>query len=392
MGILYVLPTIVRETSGYKEKHKMRLLFHLVQKDFKRNRVITTALTVFLILSATFTAGGLRVSGIMISSLNALNKIAVPPEYVQMHKGEYSEEEFENFVEKQGDIKDALVVRMLDISNLHIVYMGETLEKCLMDNGFVTQNENFDYLLDQNNEIAVVQDGEIGVPVYYAENYAIKVGDTIVLRDGEYQKEFKVSTMIRDSTMNSALSYSKWFLISQNDQSELALHMGEWEYCFEFLLNENGTTTALENSYKAAGMPANGVAVNDQLFNMINAFSYGLTAFVIIAISILLVILSILCLSYIIRATMADENHSIGEMKAIGIPGKKIEKIYQIKYTMLALIAAFIGYLISIPFGDSFSKTIIRYSGYGSTQWMNNRYTRSKSCSKSKKNPFYKRW
>lgn len=259
---------------------------------------------------------------------------------------------------------------MLDISNLHIVYMGETLENCLMDNGFVTQNENFDYLLDQNNEIVVVQDGEIGVPVYYAENYGMQVGDPIILREGGYQKEFMVSTIIRDSTMNSALSYSKRFLISQKDQSELALHMGEWEYCFEFLLNENSSTAALENSYKAAGMPANGVAVNARLFNMINAFSYGLTAFVIIAISILLVILSILCLSYIIRATMADENHSIGEMKAIGIPGREIEKIYQIKYTMLALIAAFIGYLISIPFGDSFSKTIIRYCGYGSTQWM----------------------
>ena len=82
----------------------------------------------------------------------------------------------------------------------------------------------------------------------------------------------------------SALSYSKRFLISQNDQSELALHMGEWEYCIEFLLNENGSITALENSYRAAGMPANGVAVTDRLFNMINAFSYGLTAIVMIAI------------------------------------------------------------------------------------------------------------
>lgn len=348
----------------------MKLLLNLVRKDFKRNRVITTALAVFLILSAFFMSGGLRIAGIMISSLNGLNKIAVPPEYVQMHKGKYDEEAFKDFVEKQDDIEDVLVVKMLDISNGHIVYKGESLEKCLMDNGFVTQNEKFDYLLDQNNKIAVVQNGEIGVPVYYAEDLNIKTGDTITLRDGDYQKAFKVSAIIRDSTMNSALSYSKRFLVSQNDQDELALHMGEWEYCFEFLLYENASITVLENTYMDAGMPSNGVAVTAKIFNMINAFSYGLIAIVIIAISILLITISVLCLSYMIRATMAEENHSIGEMKAIGIPGKEIEKIYQMKYNILALVAVVIGYLASIPFGDFFSETVIRYCGYGSSQWM----------------------
>ncbi len=348
----------------------MKLLLNLVRKDFQRNRVLTTALAIFLILSAVFMAGGLRVTGIMLSSLKGLNKIAVPPEYVQMHKGDYEGDEFKSFVEKHDYIEDALVVKLLNIRNGNIVYKGESLEKYLMDNGFVTQNKEFDYLLDQNNEIANVKDGEIGVPVYYTEELNLKKGDTITLRNGDYQKDFKVAVIIRDSTMNSALSYSKRFLISQNDQEEVALHMGEWEYCFEFLLNDSTSTTVLENSYREARMPSNGVAVTAGLFHMINAFSYGLIAIVIIAISILLITMSVLCLSYIIRATMAEENHSIGEMKAIGIPEKEIEKIYQIKYVILVLIAAVMGYLISIPFGDFFSQTIVRYCGNGSSQWM----------------------
>jgi len=77
----------------------MKLLLSLVRKDFKRNPVITTALAVFLILSAIFMAGGLRVAGTMISSWNGLNELAVPPEYLQMHKGTYDEDAFETFVE-----------------------------------------------------------------------------------------------------------------------------------------------------------------------------------------------------------------------------------------------------------------------------------------------------
>jgi len=49
------------------------------------NKVITTALTVFLIISALFMAGGLRIAGTMISSMTGLNELAVKTEYLQMH-------------------------------------------------------------------------------------------------------------------------------------------------------------------------------------------------------------------------------------------------------------------------------------------------------------------
>lgn len=90
----------------------MKLLMHLVRKDFKKNRIISIALLIFMILSAVFMLGGLRIVGIMISSINGLNKIAVPPEYVQMHKGEYEEEAFKDFVESQEYIEDTLVIKM----------------------------------------------------------------------------------------------------------------------------------------------------------------------------------------------------------------------------------------------------------------------------------------
>lgn len=348
----------------------MKLLLNLVQKDFKRNRVITTALVIFLILTAILMAGGLRTAVTMISSLNGLNELAVPPEYLQMHKGTYDEEAFEDFVETHDYIKDSLIVKMLDISNANIIYQGETLEKCLMDNGLVIQNEGFDLLLNMDNEIAVVRDGEIGVPVYYAEELGIQVGDVITLHEGDYRKELTVSTIIRDASMNAALTSSKRFLISQADLDEISLHMGEWEYCFEFLLDDGTSTAVLEKDYRDAGMPSNGVAVTGSLLTMLNALSYGLVAFIIIAISILLIMIAVLCLSYIIRATMAEENDTIGEMKAIGFPGEAIEKLYQMKYIILVLVVGVIGYLLAIPFGDFFSSSVIMYCGYGTVEWM----------------------
>lgn len=348
----------------------MKLLLNLVRKDFNRNRVITTALAVFLILSALMMAGGLRVAGTMISSLNGLNEVAMPPEYLQMHKGTYDENAFESFVETRDYIKDSIVVKMLNINNSSIIYEGDTLEKCLMDNGFVVQNEGFDFLLNMDNEIAVVQEGAIGVPVYYTEELGIQVGDIITLRNGNYRKELTVSTIIRDAQMNAALASSKRFLISQADHDEISLQMGEWEYSVEFLLEDGTPASILQKEYLEANMPANGVAVTGSLITMLNGLSYGLIAFIILAISGLLIMIAFLCLSYIIQATLADENHSIGEMKAIGFPGKAIENIYQIKYIILVLAAAVIGYLAAIPFGDFFSASVILYCGSGNSEWM----------------------
>jgi len=348
----------------------MKLLLKLVRKDFKRNRVITTALAVFLILSAVLMAGGLKVAGTIISSLTGLNELAKPPEYLQMHKGTYHEEAYQNFVETHAYIEDSLVVKMLDITNANIIYQGETLENCLMDNGFVIQNEGFDFLLNMDNEIAVIQEGEIGVPVYYVEELGVKVGDVITLQKDDYCKELTVATIIRDAQMNAALASSKRFLINQADIDEISFHMGEWEYCFEFLLEDGTSPAVLEKDYIDAGMPSNGVAITGRLLTMMNTLSYGLVAFIIIAISILLIMIAILCLSYIIRATLAEENYTIGEMKAIGFPAKTVEKLYQIKYIILVLLAGMIGYLVAIPFGEFFSSSVIMYCGYGIGEWM----------------------
>lgn len=348
----------------------MKLLLKLVRKDFKRNKVITTVLLVFLIISFVLMAGGLRVAGTMKASLNDLNALAMPPEYLQMHKGTYDEKAFENFVEAHDYIKASLIVKMLNIPNSNIVYKNETLEKCLMDNGFVVQNKGFDFLLNMDNKIASVNEGEIGVPVYYMEELGIQVGDVITLRRDNYNNKLTVATILRDSQMNGALTSSKRLLINQADLDEISLHMGDWEYCFEFLLADGTSTAVIEKDYMDSGMPSNSVAVTGSLIAMLNNFSYGLVAFIIIAISLLLIMIAVLCLSYIIRATIVEENYSIGAMKAIGLSGKAILKLYQMKYIILVLVALVIGYLGGIPFGDFFSSSVIKYCGEGRVGWM----------------------
>jgi putative ABC transport system permease protein len=348
----------------------MKLLLNLVRKDFRRNPVITAALAATLLLSALLLAGGLRMTGTMLAAVNGLAEAAQPPDYIQMHKGDYDAATVANFVKTHDDMAAAETVRMLDLRNTALVYQGETLEKCLMDNSLVVQNQQFDYLLDQNNHIAAVAEGEIGVPVFYAQTLGIKVGDVITLQQGEYRKALRVATLIRDATMNSALASSKRFLVSPADLEAISCQMGEWEYCFEFRLADGAEPAVLAQDYRAVGLPANGVGITGSVLTLLNSLSYGLTAFVIVAISLLLIFIALLCLSYIIRATLAEEQATIGEMKAIGLPVRAIGNLYQLKYCLLMLAATVSGYLLGIPCGDFLAQTVVRYCGEGQTGWL----------------------
>jgi putative ABC transport system permease protein len=348
----------------------MSLIAKLVFNDLKKNKVITIALTIFLFISALFMAGGLRILGTAITSEEALASHAILPDFIQMHKGDYNKEKFEQFVAEHSYIKDAIVVAMLDIKNTSILYEGEDLGNCLMDNGFVTQNEGFDYLLDRSNEVAKVQTGEIGVPVYYAREYGMQVGDTITIHEGDFRKKLRIATIIRDGTMNTALASSKRFLIHESDLQEIAAVTGEWEYCFEFLLQEGTNTATLEKDYVDEGMPKNGVAVTSSLLKLLDTFSHGLVALIVIAVSILLVLMAILCLSYIIKATLLEESPTLGEMRAIGLSKKKIIGLYQYKYSFLMILSSIFAYIFAIPFANIFTESVVDYCGKGSAVWM----------------------
>ena len=347
----------------------MKLLWDLIYNDIKKNRVMSVVLTVFLLLSAVLMAGGLRVTGIMLSATKGLNQAAIPPDYLQMHKGDYNAAAVQDFSDTHDYIRDSQVVSMLNINNANLYYQGNSLESCLMDNGFVTQNSRFDYLLDTKQEIAAVQNGEVGVPVYYYEELGIEPGDTLLIQDGAYQKELTVVTLIRDSQMNAALTSSKRFLISEADQHDISSHTGEWEYSLEYLLQPGTDSSVLEKDYIDADMPGNGVAVTGQLLNMLNTLSYGLMAYLLLAASLLLILIALLCLSYIIRATLVEEQRAIGAMKAIGLSVKTIESLYLMKYMVLAGAAGIGGYIAAVPFSDLCSRPVLLYCGTGNTDW-----------------------
>ena len=326
------------------------MFLKIVKNDFYRKKIITVTVFLFITMAVILAASAINNIANLIQSMSELEERAVPADITQMHSGEFDQAEIDKFTEEQREniaLQETMVLLTLDGSNIHFGN-NQTMAGTVQDISFVVQNKKFDFILDLDNEKLDVTEGFIAVPIYFMQQYDLKIGDKITVKSGEYENEFVISDYARDYEMNSSLTSSKRFVINQADYNEMLLkHAGELEYLIEFKLHENGDSQAVQTAYIEGGLPANGPTVGGKIFLMFNAMSDAAVAMVIILISILLIIISALCIRLTFLATIDEDLREIGVMKAIGISKKDIKKVYLNKYRVISVVAGLIGYLLS---------------------------------------------
>lgn len=346
----------------------------MFQKYSDKNGVIHITLLLFIILSAYLMTIGSCVILQTSGSMDNIFSIAKPPHFLQMHTGDLDKERIDKFANDQECITQYEIVEMVNMDGADIWYerKGDDaigLSESMLDNGFVRQTKNFDYLLDLENNVIKQEDGKIGVPISYMKKYDMSIGDTLTIKNDTYSKTYVINSFVRDTQMASSMASSVRFLLSDSDFAELKEHMGEVEYIVEFRLKDSNQAGEVQKAYVAAGLPSNGQGITYPLIKLINALSSELLAGVMILISVLLILLAALNLSYTISAVLEEEIREIGAMKAIGICNKDIRKMYLKKYNRLAVVGCIAGYVAGIGSNSYFTKEIRLMLGNQTLGW-----------------------
>ncbi|MFB6802505.1 FtsX-like permease family protein [Peribacillus butanolivorans] len=351
------------EKNIYVEGGKI-LFLKMVKNDFVRQKIVTISVFVFIAMAVLLGASAINNIANLIQSMSDLQERAVPADITQMHSGEFDQAEIDKFTEEQREniaMQETMVLLTLDGSNIHFGN-NQTMAGTVQDISFVVQNKKFDFIMDLDNKKLDVTEGEVAVPIYFMQQYDLKIGDTITVKSGEYENEFVISDYARDYEMNSSLTSSKRFVINQADYNEMLLKQaGELEYLIEFKLHENGDSQGLQTAYIEGGLPANGPTVGGKIFLMFNAMSDAAVAMVIILISVLLIIIASLCIRLTFLATIDEDLREIGVMKAVGISKKDIKKVYLNKYRVMSVVAGIIGYLLSFAVVNLFNGNMRLY-------------------------------
>ncbi len=334
------------------------MYFRLIRNEIVKSKVITFTTMIFVAAASMLVSLAAILIVNLTGALDMLMTKAEAPHFMQMHAGEIDRERLKSFAEQNDKVEEFQIVEFLGIDGSQIILGDNSLANSVQDNGLSIQNEKFDYLLDLNGNIINVLDGEIYVPVAYMRDNTTVVGDKAVISG----KEFTVAGFLRDSTMNSSLSASKRFLVSENDFAEIKA-LGSIEYLIEFRLNDFSEIGKFESEYASAGLEANGPTVTYTLFKMMNAISDGMMIAVILLISALVVAIAFMSIRFTLLAKIEDDYREIGVMKAIGLRLSDIKKIYIAKYVSIAAAGSILGFILSLLFQGKLLENIRLYMG-----------------------------
>ena len=334
------------------------MYYRILRNDVLKSKAITLTTMLFVAAAAMLVSLAAILIVNLSGAIDTLMARAKTPHFMQMHSGELDTARLAVFVEQSSEIDEFQALEFLNIDGAQISFAGGSLADSVQDNGLAVQSEKFDFLLDLDGNAITVSDGEIYVPITYIQDGTFRVGDVVTIAG----KAFTIAGPLRDSQMQPLLSSSKRFLVSANDFAALK-QSGSVEYLIEFRLKDPSMLGAFETDYVSAGLPANGPTITYPLFRMLNAFSDGMLAALILLVSVLVTGIAFLCIRFTLLAKIEEDYREIGVMKAIGLRVSDIKKIYLTKYAAIAAAGSLLGYALSFAFRGMLLENIRLYMG-----------------------------
>lgn len=315
----------------------------LILNDCKNNKFTTIATCIFMTVNAALLGLCILLFVSLSGSIDKLMEVAKTPDFLQMHTGNLDEGDIAGFAKGRNDVESMQICKFLNIPNSQILIGDKTFDGNMQDNGVCYQSESFDYLVDMDNNVIYPVADQVYVPVCYKKEYDIAQGE--LMRIGS--ETLSIAGFIRDSQMNSMMASSKRFLVSNEYYDKLS-SIGSEEYLIEFKLKKGSDVGAFTTAYEDALLPGNGPTITYPLIRMMNALSDGMMIMVILLISGAMLFISTLCIRCLILTSLEKDKLEIGMMKAVGVSGRDIRKMYISKYLILSATGTVLGFLIAL--------------------------------------------
>ncbi len=329
----------------------------ILKKDLKRKKTMNIILLLFIIISATFMASSMNNAVSIITTLDGfLEKAGIADYTILALQDEKNHDAIQEFLTENEQVENYALDYALftDENYIHLEENGEfDAVRSLMINSLEVDQSFFDI---NDRKITDIENGEIYVNHFDMVENNIKEGDSLFLEDENgYIKEFVVKGTFKDALLGSAMIGLNRFLVNEKDFSEL--HEKTSLPKVELYSIHTKDISQFEQGFVSESSIATMLSCTKSLIR----FSYVMDmviAAILLVVSICLILISMVILRFTIVFTLQEEYREIGIMKAIGIAGPDIRKLYIVKYLLLSLAGAAMGFGISIPFGKVMLKQV----------------------------------
>lgn len=338
------------------------MFLRILQKDLKRKRTMNMILLLFIILASMFLASSVDNLAAVSGAIDHFLDMAKVPDSIAIALLDGEQDGIADFLKEQ---KWALESEVTDGFNL--INENVAVTNCQADperTGYERTNtlfiqkipQNFMKVFTEENEMLVLAPGEIAFPKVEADKNDLQVGDSVCVRIGDVEQEFRIAAIVKDAVFGSPMMGFKRLFIGEEDFARYENQDGIVRtriYSIVYADQEKFKQEWKEQNFSViSGIEGKGVIRLCYIMDM-------LIAGVLIVASICLILLAFLVLRFTIVFTLQEDYKEIGIMKAIGMRDMGIKGLYLIKYFALAVTGALIGLVFSVPFGRAILKRAV---------------------------------
>lgn len=336
----------------------------ILKKDLKRKKSMNVILLIFVMLATAFISSSINNLTVVLDGTNYFFEQAGIDDYMIITMRANYEADASNEEQIDAYLRENEYVDSFSADDT--LFLGKSnfafpdgrkvalINSILCNSVHIEQQKFFDM---QDKEITDIPDGKIYIPRHFMEDNDLNKGDSVIIKTTfGFEKEFEIIGSFKDAFLGSDMMGSSRILVSDHD--------------FECLMKESNLPYGKIFSIEATDAKAFEKDYNKQDFSQLTNCSKSMikityamdmvVAAILLVVSICLIIISAVMLRFIIVFTINEDYKEIGIMKAIGIRDSGIRKLFVVKYCMLAVVGAILGFAISIPFAQALIKQAIK--------------------------------
>lgn len=333
------------------------MFLNILKRDLKRKKTMNAILFVFIILASMFVASGLSNLVTILNGTDYYFDRAGIGDFCVITMGDDAVGHMQEVLEREEIVKDYRMDK--------VVFASE--DNILFENGRHVQTKNTAilqgiddtslHLFDRNDkEVTSVSEGHVYASGSFLESNDLHPGDQIYIEHNGTKLKLVLDGKVKDAFLGSDLMGNTRFLMNEKDiktllsNEEIALHyQGEIAYIDTDFAEDMGSVIAK--------IPCVGFDGSRSMMKLCYVMDL-IVAFLVLILSVCLMAVFFVVLKFSINFTIIEEFREIGVMKAIGISNRKVRSLYVVKYLILAVVGAVIGFFISIPFGKLLMKSV----------------------------------
>lgn len=327
------------------------MLFRILRNDLKRKKTMNLILFLFIVLATMFVASGINnVITVMNGTDYYLDKAGVG-DYIIITTGDNAVGCLDEMLNTEEVVKSYRLEQVVFGSQNDITTEeGDATESSGTTMYQSIETSAITFFNMENEPITSIEPGHIYVCGGFMEKNGLEIGDRVLFEHSGVEMTFTLAGTAKDALLGSDFMGNTRFILHEEDMQTLLANEEIYNhYRGEICYVETDDVQAM----KVAMAGVSNVTFDDSRSTIKMAYVMDMiVAFIMLILSVCLILVSFVVLKFSITFTIGEEFREIGVMKAIGVSNGKIRSLYIVKYLMMAIVGAVIGFVASIPFGE----------------------------------------